>query len=893
MPPKNYKKYKKIVGFPQSKSFDYQVKDSVEFIVIVESPSKCKKIEEYLGERYKCIATKGHIYCIPSLKSVDKKNNYKITYSKIKEKEEHIENMRQIISKFSPSAIIIASDDDREGTGIAYNICQEFNLPVDITKRIIFHEITKKAILNAIQNPQTIDVNMVNAQQARQVLDLLVGFKISPLLWRYLYFDKDNSLSAGRCQTPALRLVYDNEKEKLNNSIEKSYKIIGSFFAQNILFELETKKPITDENDVKQFLESSQNHKYKLTICPSTQTTRSPPRPFNTSNLLQVASNVLHLSPKQTMKYCQTLYQNGFITYMRTENTKYSPVFLKEIEEFIKTKWADNYCGDFENLANKDNGNPHEAIRVTKLDISDLNVTISDNTIEEDNEEKDDKENLDIKVKNKMLNSLYKLIWKNTVESCMSTATYETTKIHIDSPIETGVYVHIINKPIHLGWKIVDHVKEERDNQSSLSALLLYFNSLKNSKQPIKHNNINATISFHNKHSHYTESSLIKNLEELKIGRPSTFSALIETIQSRNYVKKMDIEGDKYNCKEFSLIDDKIVEQNIEKIIGNEKGKLVIQPLGITTIEFLIQHFNSLFSYDYTKIMEEKLDMIACPATDDPNMKEWFELCNDCSIEIDNSTKPISKQKYVIDEHHELVFEKFGPVIKYLLPSRSDENTIVTIDTAKITEKENEEDVENQSKKNKSLKTKKENTVKIEEKWEYKSVKKDLKLDLEKLRRREYTLDELLEPNNIYLGLWKGKEVHVKSGQYGNYIEYDGQRQNIKNVDKPIGDVKFDDVEVYLKAMSPLRIEENEISQPTDETIIKIYQNIHNKNILRVLNKDFSIRSGKFGPYIYYKKDNMAKPQFFNIRGFKEGFSVCDPNVLLEWIYMTYKLPRY
>jgi DNA topoisomerase-1 len=232
MPPKFYKKsgtkYKKTAG--STKSFDYQVKDSVEFIVIVESPSKCKKIEEYLGERYKCIATKGHIYCIPGLKSIDKKNNYKITYAKIKEKEDHIENMREIIGRFSPSAIIIASDDDREGTGIAYNICQEFNLPVETTKRIIFHEITKSAIQYSIQNPQTIDMNMVNAQQARQVLDLIVGFKISPLLWKFLYFDKDNSLSAGRCQTPALRLVYDNYREHLSNSTNKSYKTVGSFF---------------------------------------------------------------------------------------------------------------------------------------------------------------------------------------------------------------------------------------------------------------------------------------------------------------------------------------------------------------------------------------------------------------------------------------------------------------------------------------------------------------------------------------------------------------------------------------------------------------------------------------------------------------------------------------
>lgn len=883
MPPKFYKKsgtkYKK--GMETNKSFDYTIKDSVEFVVIVESPSKCKKIEEYLGERYKCIATKGHIYCIPGLKSIDKKNNYKITYAKIKEKEDHIEYMRQIIGRFSPSAIIIASDDDREGTGIAYNICQEFGLPVETTKRIIFHEITPTAIQYAIQNPQTIDMHMVNAQQARQVLDLIVGFKISPLLWKFLYFDKDNSLSAGRCQTPALRLVYDNDRERLVNSIHQTYKITGSFFSQNVLFELESKEDLKDGMEVRRFLESSQTHPYKLCVQPSTQTTRSPPRPFNTSNLLQAASNVLHLPPKQTMKYCQTLYQNGFITYMRTENTKYSAVFLKEIKDFVTNKWSDKYMGDIENLANKDNGNPHEAIRVTKLQLTDLNVDLS-NEFEDNNDDRENHEKIDAKTKITALNTLYKLIWRNTVESCMNAAIYDTVKIHIDSPLANSTYVHTINKPIHLGWRTVHHQKEEKENQSCQSALMLFFNSLVKSKTGIKHNNIHATVSFHNKHSHYTESSLIKKLEELKIGRPSTFSSLVDTIQMRGYVKKMDIEGEKHLCKEFSLIDGKIIERTVEKMVGIEKNKLVIQPLGITTVEFLVQHFSGLFSYDYTKKMEEQLDIIACPEENltgnDGGKMEWYELCKQCMAEIDGSTKPISKQKYVIDDRHELVFDKFGPVVKYLLPA---ENVVTNSVVA-----EEQVDVEGGVKKKRATK-KKEKPV--EERWEYKSVKKELKLDLEKLRRGEYTLDELLEPNNLYLGLWKGKEVYVKSGQYGNYIEYDGQRQNIKNVNKSIDKVNLGDVEIYLKSMTPA---ENEMTS-RDENTTMIYQSINNKNILRVLNKDFSVRSGKFGPYVYYKKENMAKPQFFNIRGFKEGFSVCDANVLLEWIYMKYKLPRY
>ena len=591
------------------------------------------------------------------------------------------------------------------------------------------------------------------------------------------------------------------------------------------------------------------------------------------------------------MKYCQVLYQNGFITYMRTENTKYSPVFLNEMKEFISKKWNDAYVGDFENIVNKDNGNPHEAIRVTNLSIYDLTLDLINEITCENNEEnieEDNKDKNDSKTNNKILNSLYKSIWKNTVESCMTNAIYETTKIYIDSPLEHSMYVHTINKPCHLGWKIISNEKEEKENQSSQSALLLFFNSIKKTEPTIICNNINATVSFYNRHSHYTESSLIKKLEELKIGRPSTFSTLVDTIQSRGYVKKLDIEGVNHTCKEFTLVDNKITGKNIEKTIGNEKNKLVIQPLGITTIDFLIQHFESLFSYDYTKKMEEQLDLIACPDIND-DKTEWYTICKICSNEIDGCTKPISKQKYIIDDQHILVFEKFGPVIKHRLPSINDPEIVEY-------KKEEEEEEENPAiivkKKGKKSAKKTEKSTDKEDKWEYKSIKKDFKIDLEKLIRGEYTLEELTEPNNIYLGLWKGKEVFVKNGQYGNYIEYDEKRQNIKNIEKSIKDITLTDVEIYLKAMTHLEQELNS-SSTNDESVVKIYQNVNNKNILRVLNKDFSIRSGKFGPYIYHKKDNMNKPQFYNIRGFKEGFSVCDVNVLLEWIYMTYKIPRY
>ena len=786
MPPKYFKKsYNKK---KQVETFDMNT--NAKYLLIVESPSKCKKIEEILGSQYKCIATMGHIYHLPNLKSINRKNNYEITYEKLSDKHDHIENMKRIISMFSPENIIIATDDDREGTGIAFNICQEFNLSVENTKRIIFHEITKNAIVHAVNNPTIIDMNTVYAQQARQILDIIVGFKISPLLWKHLYFNKDNSLSAGRCQTPALRLVYDNELEKKANcDVNTDYKILASFFSQNIIFELN--KNLDYENLVVEFFKCSQKHIHKLKIKEAKKTYSSQPIPFSTSKLLQTANNVLGMSPKQTMQYCQTLYQNGFITYMRTENTKYSDSFLKEIENFIENKWDGSYLGNIESLKNKDNNNPHEAIRVTHLEIENIK----------------DIENMDEKEKSKSMNSacasLYKLIWKNTIQSCMSQAIYNTTEVNISTPYEDYFYKHLINVPIHLGWKkLTDDLRT--DEQNSPSALIMFLQSIEKSNKEIHYNYIESNIVFHNKHKYYTESTLIQKLEELKIGRPSTYSFIVDTIQSRGYVKKMDLEGEKYECKEFKMFSNSEINVSIkEKIFGKEKNKLIIQHIGISTIEFLISNFTELFSYDYTSKMEEELDKIV------NDSKEWYKLCDKCFSDITSSIKPVSKQKYPLGKDHEVIFGKFGPIIKLREPTVSTNSTLSFLEDREDEEMDTEEGV-----------------IGFPSNKMFLPINKEIKLDLEKLKRGEYTLDDLV---------WKPNKI----------IETENEMRRTPN-----------------------------------------------NLVLRTLNNDFSIRRGKFGPYIFYKTQKMSKPQFFNIKKFKEGFSTCDVNVLLEWIYTEYKLPR-
>ena len=430
---------------------DEVLSSNYKWLIIVESPSKCIKIEHFLGSEYKCIASKGHLREICGLKSINTKTNYEPQFSIIKKQEKQIEYMRKIIQNFSHEKILLASDDDREGEAIAWHICELFNLPTDSTPRIVFHEVTQPALKSAVDNPRFVDMNLVKAQHARQILDILIGYKISPTLWRYMYNNKDNALSAGRCQSPALRLIYDNHIEKTNIEYENTYKIIGNFFDKKIDFTLNHE--FKNDKEVLNFLNDSIQHKYELSISSPKNSFTSPPKPFNTSALLQSANNILSLSPKDTMKLCQILYQDGYITYMRTDNRKYSTKFIEEIKPFIKSQYGDIYIGDFDKIENKDKNNPHEAIRVTKIDIIDLESKGYE--------------------KGKLV-SLYKLIWKNTLQSCMAEYKYESHDITISS-LNDYYYKYIIDRPIFYGWKQCQNNINLLDEQNTKSSLLMYF----------------------------------------------------------------------------------------------------------------------------------------------------------------------------------------------------------------------------------------------------------------------------------------------------------------------------------------------------------------------------------------------------------------------------------
>ncbi len=506
------------------------------FLVIVESPSKCSKIEHFLGSNYSCIASIGHLRQIKGLKSIDTKNNFEPTYEIIEDKKDHIEKMRKLISKYNKSNIYLATDDDREGEAISWHICKLFDLPLH-TKRILFHEITKKAILHAIENPTTINTSLVDAQKTRQILDIIVGYKISPFLWKYLYNNKENSLSAGRCQTPALRLVYENEFQ--NKDLIQSHKLVGNFTSKKLLFQCNT--PFEKEEDVIAFLEECKQFSFALTIHDQNTITKKSPLPFCTSTLLQTANSVLQMSPKETMSHCQQLYQTGYITYMRTESKQFSKDFLNKMNTFICEKHGKQYVGNLEALKNTNSENPHEAIRVTQIDIS----TISN-------------------CKNTRMNTLYKLIWKHTMQSCMSNAIYNNNKITISAPLKS-MFINNTESPQFLGWKIIEKKVNIVELQNESQAVIQYLKTLEKSKKKIVYNEITSEVFCKSNHSYYTEASLINKLESLEIGRPSTYSSIVETIKERGYVKKVNIEGKKILCNSFILKEKNICKKKRRK----------------------------------------------------------------------------------------------------------------------------------------------------------------------------------------------------------------------------------------------------------------------------------------------------------------------------------------
>ena len=714
-------------------------------LVIVESPAKCKKIEEYLGPGYKCVASFGHLRELNSLKNIEFANNFKPTYTNVENpiKQKRISQLKSEIS--SSDDVILATDDDREGEAIAWHICDMFNLPVDKTKRIVFHEITEAAIQNAIKNPKTINMNIVYAQQARQILDLLVGFKVSPILWNYIAKNADNSLSAGRCQTPALRIIYDNQKEISEHPGIKKYNTTGYFTNQCIPFDLS--KKYENEEGLVDFLEGSADFKHIYSCSKPVKVFKSQPEPFTTSKLQQASSNDLHISPKETMKICQTLYEAGYITYMRTDSKTYSKDFIDKTKKYIETNYDANYINkDIDHLTTgekeervvdskkkkkteKDKPAPqeaHEAIRPTNISLKDL------------------PEKMESREKR-----LYKLIWENTLESCMEKASFYSITASITAHLENK-YSYTSENVDFPGWKIV---KKKYDAENKEYHYLL---TIKQNYE-IPYKKIQSKLTLTNTKMHYTEAKLVQLLEENGIGRPSTFSMLVDKIQERNYVKKEDVKGVKIKCSDYELENDEIFEIETEREFGNEKNKLVLQQVGTIVSEFLDKNFQSLFNYEYTKGMENDLDKVA------NGEKLWYTICAECLGQVDNLINLLKengekKHEIKIDDQHVYTIGKFGPVIKYL-----------------------EEGGENIS---------------------FKPVKKDI--DLAKLKAGEYKIEDILAENKSstdrILGQHDGEDVILKDGKFGLYITWGKNNKSLKCFgNRPIENISFEDIVKILE----------------------------------------------------------------------------------------------
>ena len=540
-------------------------------LVIVESPSKCKKINQYLGNEYKVIASYGHFTKLDDLSQINF-DNYQINYKVDKGKV--LKTIKEEVKK--AKEVIIATDDDREGEAIGWSICVFCKLDLKKTKKIVFQEITQQALQNAIENIQHIDMDRVKSQQCRQILDIYLGYKISPMLWKYIA----NKLSAGRCQTPALKLVYDNQKEIDLMDLDTHYHVLGNFSSKNIDFVLNKQIHMDKIKDFN--LQTSEKTIYFLDSKSKKKTNHAQPKILITSTLQQKASNVLKLSPKMTMKYAQELYENGHITYMRTDSACYSKDFIKKLGDFIKQKYGNEFVfKNINQLSKSSNKNKsqdaHEGIRVTDLNKPEIESS------------------------NKGVISLYNLIYKNSIQSGMEPAISEDSTYCIHH-YDDYHFEHLNRNFVFLGWKMLDKNKDKIVNNE------IYLDNLIGKN--IKCNFVFCNEKIRSQKGHYSESLLVQKLEHLNIGRPSTFASIIQNLLDKKYVEKKHVIGRELDVTNYIIQNERVEEKKDKLLSLNEKSKLIISELGNHVCEFCYKYFDDLFNFEFTNIMENSLDQI-------------------------------------------------------------------------------------------------------------------------------------------------------------------------------------------------------------------------------------------------------------------------------------------
>lgn len=560
-------------------------------LVIVESPAKAKTIEKFLGSDFQVESSYGHIADLPSKEiGVDVENGFKPKYEVSSDKKALVSKLKTL-SK-NADMVWLASDEDREGEAISWHLAEELKLDTKKTKRIVFHEITKTAILKAIDNPREIDYNLVNAQQARRVLDRLVGYELSPVLWRKI----KGGLSAGRVQSVSVRLIVEREREIQNFNAVATYSIVAEFVNEaGKAFKAKLPKNFNTKKEAEDFLNKNIGSQYQVADLETKPTKKSPTAPFTTSTLQQEAARKLYLPVGITMQLAQRLYEAGLITYMRTDSVNLSAEAMSAAEAEIIKSYGKEFSKP-RTFANKNKGaqEAHEAIRPTDMSRHTVNI---------------DRDQA----------RLYDLIWKRTLASQMSDAQLERTNVKIEANNHDEIFTASGEVLLFEGFLKVyleGHDDDEEEQEGMLPALKV--------NEKLANNYITATERYSRPPARYTEASLVKKLEELGIGRPSTYAPTISTIINRNYVEKGTLEGQERNYTQLTLQNSKVGEKLLKENTGSDKGKLVPTDIGTIVTDFLVKNFGNILDYNFTAKVEQDFDEIAEGNIDWATMMQEF-----------------------------------------------------------------------------------------------------------------------------------------------------------------------------------------------------------------------------------------------------------------------------
>lgn len=752
---------------------------NIKNLVIVESPAKAKTIEKFLGKDFQVTSCFGHIRDLVKKNfGIEKENNYRPIYEVTADKKKVVAELKKLTK--SAGMIWLASDEDREGEAIAWHLAEELKLEPGKIQRIVFDEITKDAILYAVANPRGIDQNLVNSQQARRVLDRLVGFEISPILWRKV----KPSLSAGRVQSVAVRLLVEREREIQNFSPSSSYKVTAVFkLIDNNKKTYELKAELTrklkSKKQAGEFLEQCKDAEFQVVDVVTKPARKSPAPPFITSTLQQEASRKLGFSVAQTMRVAQNLYEAGKITYMRTDSVHLSELALNTAKAEITNSYGPQYS-QTRHYKTKSKGaqEAHEAIRPTYLNQKQVPGTPQERR-------------------------LYELIWKRTIASQMSDAQLERTTVTINisnSDEQFAAKGEVLKFDGFL--KVYIESKEPEEEGEETTKKLLPPIQVQDRLEALR---IDAIERFTLRPVRYTEASLVRKLEELGIGRPSTYAPTISTIQQRGYVVKEDRDGVPRIYHSLTLMDKKITEETNTEITGAEKSKLIPTDIGMVVTDFLIKYFEKIMDYNFTAFIEEEFDEIA------EGKLVWYEM-------IDNFYKPFHQKVVNTAEnsHRKNGERKLG------IDPKTGKTVYVRIGRygplAQLGENNtnaNEENIE---------------------KPRFATLRKDQRLET-------ITLEEALELFKLprKLGQYEDHDVVVAIGRFGPYVRHASAFYSLKK-----------DVDDPMTIQLDRAIELIEAKREADrKKVIKTFEK----------NPDLQVLNGRWGPYISYKKENYRVPK--------------------------------